>query len=159
MIGGASDEAGDSGANGLMDMANAVLRDLVAAGRLSADEYRRMTIPTYNRTPAEFTAPFTDGTASGLTLLHRQLDTLADPLWAQYRESNDLDAFAASYAGFFEAAFEPSLFSSLAEGSGAAARQSLVRQFRDGLRARIAANPRAASCAWRVFTMLIAKEG
>ena len=74
VIGGASDAAGDSGANGLMDMANAVLRDLVAAGGLSADEYRRMTIPTYNRTPAEFTEPFTDGAASGLDVLHRQLD-------------------------------------------------------------------------------------
>ncbi len=158
VIGGASDEAGDSGANGLMDMANAVLRDLVFVGRLSADEYRRMTIPTYNRTPAEFTAPFADGTASGLTLLHRQLDTLADPLWAQYRQSSDLDAFAAAYAAFFEAAFEPSVFSALAEGRGADERQALIRQFRDGLKAKIAAAPEQASCAWRVFTMLIAKD-
>jgi len=159
VIGGASDEAGDSGANGLMDMANEVLRDLVAAGHLSADEYRRMAIPTYNRTPAEFAAPFADGAASGLTVLHRQLDVLADPLLAQYRETGDLNAFAASCTGFFEAAFEPCLFSSLAEGRGAAERQSLLRQFRDGLKAKIAAAPQEASCAWRVFTMLIAKDG
>ena len=95
----------------------------------------------------------------GLTLLHQQLDVLADPLWAQYRKSNDLDAFAASSIGFFEAAFEPSLFSSLAEGRGVEERQSLLRQFRDGLKAAVAANPREASCAWRVFTMLIAKDG
>ena len=44
------------------------------------------------------------------------------------------------------------------EGRGAEERQSLVRRFRDGLKARIATNPEAASCAWRVFTMLIAKD-
>ena len=65
-----------------------------------------MLIPTYNRTPAEFTEPFAAGAVSGLTLLHQQLDVLADPLLAQYRESNDLDAFAASYVGFFEDCFD-----------------------------------------------------
>ena len=118
-----------------------------------------MTIPTYNRTPAEFTEPFAGGSAAGLRLLHQQLDTLADPLWARYRESNDLDAYASAYVGFFEAAFEPSLFSALADGRGAAERHSLVQRFREGLKAKIAADPQKASCAWRVFTMLIAKDG
>jgi len=158
VIGGASDPAGDSGANGLMDMADAMLRELVATGSLSADEYRRMAIPTYNRTPAEFAEPFAAGSAAGLKLLHRQLDTLADPLWAQYRETGDRDAFASAYVGFFEAAFEPSLFSAVADGRGAEERQSLARQFRDGLKTKIIADPQAASCAWRVFTMLIAKD-
>jgi hypothetical protein len=158
VIGGASDEAGDSAANGLMDMANAALRELVAAGCLGADEYRRMVIPTYNRTPAEFAAPFADGTASGLRLLHGQLDVLADPILARYQETGDLDAFAASCVGFFEAAFEPSLFSALAPGRSPDRRRSLETEFRDGLRARIAADPQAAGCNWRVYSMLIAKD-
>ena len=95
MIGGASDPAGDSGANGLMDMANAVLRELVAAG---SSERRRISThddPDLQPHAGRIHRPFADGAACGIALLHRQLDTLADPLWAQYRESNDLDAFAS----------------------------------------------------------------
>ncbi len=160
VIGGASDPCGASGADGLMDMANAALRDLVADGRLSADEYRRMTIPTYNRTPAEFTAPFADGTSTaGLTLLHQQLDVLADPILAAYQATGDRDAFAAAYADFFEAAFGPSVFSALGPERTAEQRRTIARQFRDRLVREIGANPQAASCAWRVFTMLIARDG
>lgn len=157
VIGGASDPDGDSGADGLMDMANATLRELVTAGRLGADEYRRMVIPTYNRTPAEFTAPFENqDTAGGLRLLHAQLDTLPDPLWAAYRETSDCDAFAAAYIGFFEAAFAPSVFSALAAGRNASERQTVTAEFNAQLKARITADPAAASCIWRIFTMLIA---
>jgi hypothetical protein len=158
VIGGASDPVGANGANGLMDMVNEALRDLIAANSLSADEYRRMTIPAYARTLAEFAEPFADGSAAGLRLLHRQLDILADPLWAQYRESGDLKAFADAYVGFVEATCEPSLFSSLTTGRTPEERQALVQRFRDGLRERIAANPQEASCAWRYLTMLIAKD-
>ncbi len=159
VIGGGADENGDSGARGLMDMANAALRALVAEGALAAAEYRRMAIPTYNRTPGEFTAPFAGGGVSGLRLEHGELHILKDPIWRDYRRDGDLDAFAAAYLDFFEAAFAPSIFSALDPGRPAARRQTLHEKFRAKLGVLIKANPATATCDWRVYVMLIAKTG
>jgi hypothetical protein len=159
VIGGAADESGDSGADGLMDMANAALQALVAEGALRASEYREMVIPTYNRTPAEFAAPFAGGRGvDGLRLEHGGLQILDDPIWAQYRRTNDLGAFVAAYVEFFEAAFAPSVFSALDPGRTETERQRIGRQFAHKLAAAVAADPAAAVCRWRTFTMLIAKE-
>ncbi len=164
VIGGAADESGDSGADGLMDMANAALQALVAEGALSAHEYRQMVIPTYNRTPAEFLAPFAGGrTAGGLRLEQRELHTLEDPIWAEYRRTNDLDAFVAAYVDFFDAAFGPSVFGAPSTSARPAGRPvggqfAQNGQFAQKLSTLIAGNPAAAVCRWRTFTMLIAKE-
>jgi hypothetical protein len=61
VLGGASDEYGSSGAEELMDMANAALQGMVDGGTLRSGEYERMVIPTYNRTLKEFEAPFSAG--------------------------------------------------------------------------------------------------
>jgi S-adenosylmethionine-dependent carboxyl methyltransferase len=159
VIGGAADESGDSGADGLMDMANAALQALVADRTLSASEYRRMTIPTYNRTPAEFLAPFAGGRSQGgLRVEHQELRTLEDPLWAEYQRTKELDAFVAAYVDFFDAAFAPSVFSALAPNRPAARRLRIHQQFSAKLASLIAENPPAAVCRWRTFTMVIAKE-
>jgi hypothetical protein len=42
----------------LIDLANAVLQDLVKDRVLSADEYNEMAIPTYYRTAQEWKEPF-----------------------------------------------------------------------------------------------------
>jgi hypothetical protein len=47
VLGGASDDEGGSGAEGLMDMANAALQEMVDSGTLRSSEYGRMVIPTY----------------------------------------------------------------------------------------------------------------
>jgi hypothetical protein len=160
VIAGASDEKGDIAALGLMDMANAALRAMVAEGALAADEYRRMAIPTYNRTPAEFAAPFAAAENSGgLALEQGELRVLSDPIWAEYQRSGDREAFVAACGDFFDAAFSPSLFSALAEARTADQRQRLAADFGARLRALIAANPKAAVCDWRVFVMAIVKPG
>lgn len=159
IIGGASDENGDSAANGLMDMANSALQEMVAAGSLTREEYRRMVIPTYNRTADEFAAPFADaGGAGGLSLRHLQCDTLRDPIWTRYEQGGDGDAFAAAYLNFFDAAFAPSIFSSLAIGRQPEDRQAIKLEFDARLKGRIIADPASASCRWRVVTMLIARD-
>ena len=61
ILGGASDAEGGSGAEGLMDMANAALQGMVDGATLRPEEYERMVIPTYNRTLKEFEAPFSAG--------------------------------------------------------------------------------------------------
>ena len=57
VVGGAATDDGASGAEALMTALDDALRDAVAAGALTADEYAGMTVPTWNRTMAEFTAP------------------------------------------------------------------------------------------------------
>jgi hypothetical protein len=61
VLGGASDDEGRSGVEGLMDLANAPLQGMVDGGTLRSVEYERMVIPTYNRTLKEFEARFSAG--------------------------------------------------------------------------------------------------
>lgn len=61
VVGGAARDDGMSDAEGLMDMANAALQTMVEDGDLQQAEYARMTIPTWDRTTAEFLEPFDSG--------------------------------------------------------------------------------------------------
>ncbi|HET7446066.1 MAG TPA: hypothetical protein VFJ57_15575 [Solirubrobacterales bacterium] len=66
VVGGAALDDGSSGAEGLMEMANSALQELITAGELTEAEYVAMTIPTWNRTTPEFLAPLESGEAGGL---------------------------------------------------------------------------------------------
>ncbi|MBX6743723.1 MAG: SAM-dependent methyltransferase [Acetobacteraceae bacterium] len=158
VVGGGADDQGDSGADGLMDLANEALRDLVGEGAMSAEEYGRMVIPVYCRTPGEYLAPFgSGGDAGGLVLEHQELKVLPDAYWQEYQRSSDVEAFAAAYADFFRAAYGPSLFGVLEPTRGPQERQALAARFQDLLQRRIAGDPRRAVCHWRVLVMCIAK--
>jgi hypothetical protein len=158
VVGGAAEEDGGSGAEGLMEAADAALRDLVAAGQLGDGEYRRMTIPTWNRTLSEFTAPFESGELAGTLELRRSaLRSLPDAYFEAYRRDGGLDRYVESVADFFRAAFEESLLASLDPSRGDASREAVAVAFRTGLRRRIAADPQAAACAWHVAVLDIAR--
>lgn len=152
VVGGAARDDGSSGAEGLMDAADASLRDLVDRGTLSEDEYRRMTIPTWNRTKAEFTAPFDDGHFDGrLELRRAELRWLPDRYFTAYQNDGDLDRYVENVADFFRAAFEESLMSAIEPGR--TGRGDLVTAFRERLRGHIAADPEAAACQWHVVAL------
>jgi hypothetical protein len=153
VVGGAALDDGSSGAEGLMDIANASLLELVDGGELERAEYERMTIPTWNRTTAEFVEPFEKGAASGLELRRHAARSLPDPYLAAYREDGDAGRCAEAVAGFFRAAFGDSLWAALDDPSRTAA----VEDAFDGLlRKRIAADPEAAACEWHVVVLDIA---
>ncbi len=154
VVGGAALDDGSSGAEGLMDMANAALGEMVAAGTLERAEYERMTIPTWNRTTAEFLAPFDAGQAAGLELRRHAARSLPDPYLAAFQKDGDLDRYVDSVAGFFRAAFEDSLWASLEDPSRTPAVQAA---FDELLRKRIAADPEGASCQWHVVALDIAR--
>src|SRR5262245_36101271 len=81
VVGGAAADDGSSGATRLMDSVNDALRAEVDAGAVTADEYLAMNVPTWNRTLAEFVAPFLaegSATADGLTLLEHDLVAVPD---------------------------------------------------------------------------------
>ncbi|MEZ5784982.1 MAG: hypothetical protein R3D62_00510 [Xanthobacteraceae bacterium] len=157
VIGGAADDQGNSGANGLMDMVNAVLQDLVREGLLTAEEHGRMVIPTYNRMAREYLQPFENGAAGGLRLERHELTILPDPIWAAFQSSGQADVFAAAYVDFFEAAFGPSIFTVIEKSRSEPERQKVKEAFSKKLRDRILTDPAQAVCRWHLFTMLIAK--
>ena len=57
IIGSGANQQGDSGAEGLLDLANSVLQQLVNDGTLYPNEYEEMAIPTYYRTAQEWKDP------------------------------------------------------------------------------------------------------
>ena len=156
VLGGASDGEGGSGAEGLMDMANAALREMVDGGTLRSGEYERMVIPTYNRTLKEFEAPFPAD--SPLELESSSEVVLPDPFWPGYEQSGDAHAFAADYEEFFRAAFGPSLFGALDTDRTPQEHEQIADAFYDSLRDKVAADPARAVCNWHVVLLLIAKR-
>jgi SAM dependent carboxyl methyltransferase len=158
VIGGAAEDDGTSGAEGLMDAANAGLRALVEHGALSAAEYERMTIPTWNRTLAEFAEPFESGEFAGrLELRRKTLRWLPDGYFQAYEDDRDLDRYADAVTGFFRAAFEQSLLAGLDPERTPADREALAAALRENLRERVAADPMSAACRWHVVLLEIVR--
>jgi hypothetical protein len=159
VLGGASDDHGSSGAEGLMDMANAALQEMVSEGALRPDEYERMVIPTYNRTLEEFKAPFSDGPATSVLELESASEVvLDDPFWRDYQQSGDAEAFAVAYADFFRAAYGPSIFGALDSERTPEERQEVAGAFYQKLRNKVSADCATAVCNWHVVLLLIAKK-
>jgi hypothetical protein len=159
VLGGASDEHGSSGAEELMDMANAALQGIVDGGTLRSGEYERMVIPTYNRTLKEFEAPFSAGSESSPLELESSSEVAPpDPFWPEYDQSGDAQTFGAAYEEFFRAAYGPSLFGALDADRTPQEREQIVDAFYDSLREKVAADPATAVCNWRVVLLFIAKK-
>ena len=151
VLGGASDERGSSGAERLLDMANAALQEMVVEHILRPGEYERMVVPTYNRTLKEFEAPFSRGpTADVLELESSSEIALPDPFWPEYEQSGDAQAFGTAYAEFFRAAYGPSLFEALDADRTPEEQKKISEGFYERLREKVATDPARAKCNWRV---------
>ena len=162
IIASGADAQGNSGAEGLIDLANQTLQELVKNGTLSPDEYEQMAIPTYYRTAQEWKEPLTPGSdfveASGLSLIHFEERVLADTYFEQYQQNRDAKAFAEAYTGFFKAAFEPCLFAGLLDNRTPQRRQNVIDSFSQGLQSGLAQDPEKYSCRWFLQLMAIAKK-
>jgi hypothetical protein len=154
VVGGANQDDGRSGAEALMDALDAAIRAEVASGALSQDEYDRMSVPTWNRTLAEFTAPF-EGGGLGLTLLESELDFAPDAYLAAYREDHDAQKFGAAVSGFLRAFTEPSLFGGLVRAAGATT--TIANRVYARVAEAAAADPEAMETLWHVAVLRIAK--
>jgi SAM dependent carboxyl methyltransferase len=160
IVGSGADENGRSGAEGLMDLANDALLQMVAENTLSRDEYEQMVVPTYYRTLREFIEPLGKlATAAGSFELEEcsQAD-LADPLWASYQQSGDLAEYAAGVADFLRAFSEPSLFSAIAAERSPQAAATLADEFYGRVREAVARQPAKAECTWRLVLLRLAKR-
>jgi S-adenosylmethionine-dependent carboxyl methyltransferase len=160
IVGSGANQQGDSGAEGLIDLANAVLRQLVNDRALHADEYKEMAIPTYYRTAHEWKEPFTSGSdlAQALSLDHFEEFALPDVYLEQYEQRGDAQAFAEAYTGFFKAAFEPCLFVNLSDKRTPESRQQVIDLFSQRLQSALAQDPKKYSCRWIIQLMLISKK-
>ena len=107
---GAADETGATGLEPMMDLANGVLRALVVEGKLAADVYTAMTIPSRPRVRKEFTAPFDKGELPALALEELVIAETPNVAMLRWQQTGDAALFAADITGFFIAAFGPSLF-------------------------------------------------
>jgi hypothetical protein len=158
IVGGAAADDDSSGAGHLMNALNDAVRAEVERGVVSADEYVAMNVPTWNRTLAEFVAPFAPegrATAAGLTLLDQDVVTVPDAYLAAYRDDGDTAKFADAVSGFVRAFTEPSLFGELDRPPEV--RAQIVDRVYARVRTEAAADPEAFETTWHVALLRISR--
>ena len=160
IVGSGADAKSNSGAEGLLDLANHILQQLVKDGTLYPSEYEQMAIPTYYRTAEEWKEPFTSDfvRSSGLSLDDFKEFRLGDVYLEQFQRDDNAQAFAAAYTGFFKAAYEPCLFVNLSDKRTPESRQHVIDLFSQKLESALAQDPRKYSCRWVLHLMLISKK-
>jgi hypothetical protein len=160
IVGSGGNQQGNSGAEGLIDLANAVLKQLVKDGELSPDDYNEMAIPTYYRTAQEWKEPFSSNSdiAQLLALDRFEEFVLPDVYLERFEQDGNAQAFAQTYTAFFKAAYEPCLFVSLSDKRSADDRQRVIDSFSKRLQSALARDPKKYSCRWVIQLMLISKK-
>jgi SAM dependent carboxyl methyltransferase len=158
IVGSGANHQGNSGAEGLIDLANAVLQQLVKDGALFPEEYEEMAIPTYYRTAQEWKEPFTSDPNFPLSLDHFEEFSLPDVYLEMFQQDGDAHAFGEAHMEFFKAAYEPCLFANLSDNRTPEERQQLIDLFSQRLRSALAQDPKKYSCRWVIHLMLISKK-
>ena len=145
VVGGASDSTGQSGAEGLFRMVDAELRAMADDGTLRRTEFERIFYPTWNRTPAEFLAPFAGGAIAESFDVADQREDVSDDteIYPQYARNGDAKGFAAAYTAFVEAVTKPAFFRWIEPDRTPEQKMAIDKAFYAGLEARIAADPNA----------------
>ena len=123
---GAGDAGGATGLEPMMELANEILKKLVADGKLDPNAYAAMTIPARPRSREEFTAPFDKGEVPDLLLEELVIAETPNAAMLRWRENGNATVFASDIATFFIAAFGPSLF-----GDDASLRELFASRFTD----------------------------
>jgi hypothetical protein len=128
-------------ADGLADVLNDACLDLVAAGRMTRQEYEHLTFPAYFRTLAELFAPLErdDSPVRGAFTVDRA-ETLEvpTPFFVEFRRSGDVETYARAYTGFLRAVSEPVVKAALAQRVGQA---DTIEELYERIRARLEAEP------------------
>jgi len=142
--------------DGLYNLLNDAGVDLVAAGRIDRQRWERFIFPTYFRTLDEMLAPLqhADGPGPGAFLVDRaELLELPIPFRDHFRETGDVQAYAAEYVGFLRAFSEPVLAAGV--GADTATMEALYSRAID----RLVAEPhRYPLCNMEVAVLLTRGE-
>ncbi len=159
VVGSGASPYGRSSAEGLLDLANAVLLELVDEGTLDKGEYEQTVIPTYYRTREEFTRPLREEPLVGVFELESCSDAaLSDPLWSEFQRTGDRRDYATNVSDFLRAFSEPSLFGRVADVRSAEAAADIANQFYPRVRDAIERRPEEAASAWPLVLMSIARR-
>jgi gibberellin A4 carboxyl methyltransferase len=102
--------------DGLYNLLNDAGVDMVAAGRIGRERWQRFLFPTYFRTMDEMLAPLQHAEGPGadaFSVERAELLELPVPFRDRFRQSGDVQAYAAEYVGFLRAFSEPVLTAGL----------------------------------------------
>jgi hypothetical protein len=157
VVGGSAADDGTSGAEPLMGTAGAVAREMVAEGLLGEAELGDMTVPTWNRTTADFTEPFEDASLP-LELVEHEAHVLDDLFAATYAEDGDAVGLADGVTTFLRAFTEASLFGAALGHRPDAERTQLADDFYRRVHDRLVADPAAGRADWHVLAMRIRRR-
>lgn len=117
------------------------LTEMTAEGVVSADEVAAMAIPSRGRSETELTAPFAPKNRfAGLTMEHLEIFDAEDQYWTKFEKDGRASAFAANWTAFVKKSVFPTLVDTL--DADAARVERFTERLEDGLRERIAADPR-----------------
>jgi hypothetical protein len=141
--------AGTSGFKAAFDAIMSALAQFVDDGLITADEVRRMSIPSTGRDEKDFRAPFApSGRFEGLEIEHLEMVDGEDRFWSQFQSDKDEQAFGANWAEFLRTSMFPILAAAVdVDGDanrGRDRRSMRRRQFVDQLEASVAAQLAAA---------------
>jgi SAM dependent carboxyl methyltransferase len=153
----AVDENGDFGYRPLLNALYSALLDMVDAGFLEREEIRRMAVPTFGRSRADFEAPFGPQRQFG-SLRLEEVDVFygEDHFWSDFECHGDAQAFASRWAAFSRASIFPTLAASLQGGRADARAAQFCERLETETTARLARNPKRMRIP--LAKILIAKE-
>ncbi len=136
------DEAGQIGYHPLLDSMYDAVCELTAAGVITEDEKRGMSLPIVGRSAADFRACFApSGRFESLEIEQLEVFDAEDRFFKQYQIDGDADTFGAQWASFCRAAAFPSFASALEGGHDDPRRSALFDQLESGVASRLAAAP------------------
>jgi hypothetical protein len=127
--------------DGIYDVLNDALLDLIASGRLRRESYEQLVFPIYFRTVDELVEPLED-TSAGLSDLFR-LDRaesmeVSVPFNQRLAQTGDVQMYAKAYSSFLRAFTEPIIRMAFSEVSDV---DSLIGELYARVEARLASDP------------------
>jgi hypothetical protein len=133
---------GDFGYRPLLEGIAEELADLAHEGLVSAEEVRRMALPTAARSEADLTAPFVPKNRfAGLTVEDLTVFDADDQIWVKFRKDGDAEGFAANWTAFARTSVFPTLATALEGGLDDPRSGQFFGRLESGLKARLSATP------------------
>jgi hypothetical protein len=117
LIAGPGDDAQGRCCDGLYDVLNDALLELVGKDVIPRERYQRVLIPVYFRTVEELTAPLTrpDSPLAGTFTVDRaETMEVPTPFLVEFQRTGDVQGYAAEFTGFLRAFSEPIISAALA---------------------------------------------
>jgi len=124
---------GNTGGVNMFDQFNNNWRDFLAKGKITAEEYKAMTLPQYYNTVDEFSRPFADKSSAvyqaGLRLDSIRTGVVACPFAEDFNRHGDAKKFAREYIPTIRTWNESIFSGALSDERSAADRKALIESY------------------------------